>query len=863
MRFRRRSQRDVELEMRAHIDLETDRLIEEGHDPATARDLARRAFGNMSSAQERYYDSNLLAWWSDARTDVRYAWRRLRRHPAFAASVIAITALGVAACVATFSLVSGILLAPLPFPRPDNVFALEMRARDLESAAVPTSIFLDLQRDNPVVEAIGAGEPTRGTLRVDGELLRLPAVRVTPSFFRVYRLVPALGRFFDDRDVDADAPVVMIGYEEWRSRFAGDSGIVGRTLTVNDRPHIVVGVMPPRFLDHSQSQHALWLPMRVKSAADAASVNAVLRVPDSVDAARASAMLASVTGRIEDFATGDSLTARAALVPIAELVYGNVRQPLLILLAAVLLVLTLVAANVATMFLAQSIARSGEMTVRRALGAGRGRQLRQLITESLTVAAIGGALGVAASVILVDVVRRLGTRVLPRIEDVSIDWRVAVFAVAAIVITGLAGGLAQVFAARRDPSAITAGTSARVSSPKASTSLVVVQVALSTALLIGAGLLVKGFLKVAPDRPGFAVHNRAAILVDLNARDRAGRDDPELARRRIAEIRDRLALESGVDAVGVTTFMPLTGMVSITDVSLPGARDGARDGARQPAYKNLVDAAYFATMQMTIRRGRGITAEDRAGGAPVVVISETAARTWFGAGDAIGQVIAVGRGGNRAMLTVVGVVNDTRLSGRSTRPRAQLYVPFDQQPIATRATFAVATPGPAADYLPRLRRAISAASRDVVIESATDMEAIVAESVGRSRFFSVAMGLFAGASVVLSALGVYGLLAFTVSQRRREIGIRKALGASEARIGTAVATRAGVLGGSGMVVGLAVAYLLSRFMESLLTEVAARDAAVFAGAATATLVMSLLAGVIPAYTAVRVDPNAAIRGDAD
>jgi predicted permease len=859
MRFLRRSQRDVELEMRAHIDLETDRLIEEGHDPGTARDLARRAFGNMSSAQERYYDSNLLAWWSDARTDVRYAWRRLRRHPAFAASVIAITALGVAACVATFSLVSGILLAPLPFPRPDHVFALEMHARDLESAAVPTSIFLDLQRNNPVVEAIGAGEPTRGTLRVDGELLRLPAVRVTPSFFRVYRLVPALGRFFDDRDVDADAPVVMLGYEEWRSRFAGDSAIVGRTLTVNDRPHVVVGVMPPRFLDHSQSQHALWLPMRVKSTADAASVNAVLRVPDSVDATRASAILASVTGRIEDFATGDSLTARAALVPIAELVSGNVRQPLLILLAAVLLVLTLVAANVATMFLAQSIARSGEMTVRRALGAGRGRQLRQLITESLTVTAIGGALGVAASVILVDVVRRLGTRVLPRIEDVSIDWRVSVFAVAAIVITGLAGGLAQVFATRRDPSVITAGTSARVSSPKASTSLVVVQVALSTTLLIGAGLLVKGFLKVAPDRPGFAVHNRAAILVDLNARDRTGRDDPELARRRIAAIRDRLASESGVDGVGVTTFLPLTGMVSITDVSLPGARGGAR----QPAYQNLVDAAYFATMQMTIRRGRGITAEDRAGGAPVVVISETAARTWFGAGDAIGQVITVGRGGNRAMLTVVGVVNDTRLSGRSTRPRAQLYLPFDQRPIATRATFAVATRGPAADYLPRLRRAISAADRDVVIESATDMEAIVAESVGRSRFFSVAMGLFAGASVVLSALGVYGLLAFTVSQRRREIGIRKALGASEARIGTAVTTRAGMLGGSGMVVGLAVAYALSRFMESLLTEVAARDAAVFAGAATATLVMSLLAGVIPAYTAVRVDPNAAIRGHID
>lgn len=408
---------DIDEELAFHLERETRMHEQSGMSPSEARREAMRTFGGVQRYREECRDVRRVSWLTDLGTDVRFALRLARHHPGFSANVILISALGIAACVTTFSMVSGILLSPLPFPDADRVFGLHLRAGSSISAAIPIDTYLALETGSPVLDAIAAIAPARAIAEVNGEPTVLSLERVTASLFPVFGIRPIIGRPFTTEEVAARAPVVLLGYTQWLSRYRGDRGVVGTVIDLDEQPNTIIGVMPPRFRAHFDEEPDMWVPYLIDRSGGR-SVNPLVRLSKGVSQERAEAWLGTVMRlKMSSDTRDDSLSASPALLPITDMIYGDIERPLLILLGAVGLVLVLVAANVATMFLARSAAREGELGVRSALGASAGRQLRQLITESVTLTAIGGAVGLILSQAVIKLIRTLGTRVLPRIQE--------------------------------------------------------------------------------------------------------------------------------------------------------------------------------------------------------------------------------------------------------------------------------------------------------------------------------------------------------------------------------------------------------------------------------------------------------------
>jgi putative ABC transport system permease protein len=856
---RRRADAEMDEELAYHLEREASLHEARGLSVASARREAMVRFGGIQRYREECRDVRRMRWLDDARADIRFALRLVRLHPGFSGNVILISALGIAACVTTFSIVSGILLSPLPFSASERIASIQLRsAEGSATSAIPVASYLRLDAGAPLVDAVATASPGGAAVDWNGEPERLKTYLVTPSFFRVFGVAPAIGRAFTTADADERAPVVLLGHEAWRTRFDADTKVVGRLIRLDGVAYTVLGVMPPRFRAHFNTEPDLWLPLKVTAAGvnGRPTANAIVRLAEGVTHESAETWLATVIrAKMPSNTHADSVAASPALVPIRELIYGDVQRPLFVLLGAVLLVLALVAANVATMFLARSAARERELGLRRALGASRGRQLRQLVTEAATLTAIGGVVGFAASWWAVTALRGLGWRVLPRMDAVSVDWRVTLFAIGGTIVMGILGGLAPTLAARReDRMAMRDGHGLRVTSQGTSSTLVIAQIALSVVLLVGAGLLVKSFARVAPRDPGFALENRAMIGVTLRGRAEYP-DSDRLARRRfIHEVSERMRRVPGVRDATAMSFAPFSGSASTADIRLPGRPVPAKPFS---AFQNFVTPNYFDVMEIALKRGRTFGPRDDEGAERVAIVNETAAARWWPGEDPIGQQL-MGESRESFTARVVGVARDGRLFGSDTKSRLEIYLPVAQANPGYVA-FIVHTAADPRSVARDLRRAVWSVVPDLPIGTSSDLATIAAESVSQTRFFSWAMGAFASVGVVLTGLAVYGLLAFAVTERRREIGIRMALGASPKRVGAVIVRRALVLGGIGIVLGTVLARMLSRYMSSLLLEVAATDGAVFVAAAGGVLVIAVIAACAPAYRAIRVDPVQSLR----
>jgi putative ABC transport system permease protein len=854
-----RADADLDEELAFHLERETAMHEANGLSRDDARREALKHFGGMQRYREECRDVRRTRWIDDARVDARFALRLIRHHPGFSVSVMLIAALGIAACATTFSLVSGVLLAPLPFSHPERIAAVLLTASDGRATqALPATAYQRIAAAPEVFEAIAAQRPATMSVDINGDPELLRVRLVTASYFRVFGIAPIAGRTFTDDEAARGEPVVLLGYETWRRRFGG-ADVLGKTITLSGKPSTIIGIMPARFRGQVTVDPAAWLPLAV-TASDA-SVSAVTRIVAGVDRSRAESWLAAnvavrMGGRMGGRDATDSVAARPTLYPINEYMLGEAQQPLLVLLGAVLFVLMLVTANIATMILARSTARASELAVRRALGASTGRQLRQLITESVALTAIGGILGLIVTYWLAGMIRGLRLAILPRIENVGVDWRVSLFAFAAVVLTGAVGGIAPALAMRRASRFRIGNTaSSRDASQRAATTLVIAQIALSVMLVVGAGLLVKGFMRVAPKNPGFELAHRATLFVGLKPEYGFAPGDAEAARRFMHAAVERMRQVDGVQDVATTSFLPLTRNVSLINVDLPNARDGA---AQARAFENPVSPNFFRVMKIPIVRGREFTDADREGSEPVVIVNAFAASRWWPNANPIGQQIRFSEGRDRYRATVVGVAGDTRFDGTETRIRAEVFAPTAQSQVRS-VSFVVATTVDPLAVTNALKRAVWQTAPKLPITEANDLASLASESVGDARFFSVAMTLFALAALTLSALGVHGLLSFAVAHRRREIGIRLALGASAARVGRLVLTRAVVMGAIGVAIGLGAARGLTRYMESLLLEVGATDATVFSVAAVSVLAIAVLAACAPAYQALRVDPVKSLR----
>ncbi|HEU4631138.1 MAG TPA: ABC transporter permease [Gemmatimonadaceae bacterium] len=865
-------ERDVDDEIRFHLESRVEALLAAGHAPAAARAIAEREFGDVAAARGELADVDrrlrarqARAGWLEALAhDVRHALRGLRRQPLYALAALVTLAVGIGATTAVFSVVRGVLLRPLPYPEADRVVRVAS-VHAGEQIAVSPPDFVDWRARGRSFAGLAASYESTVSLTGAGQPERFLQARVTADLFDVLGVRPLLGRTFVAGEDEPGAPqVAVLGERLWRTRFGADSGILGRVLVLDDVPTTVVGVVPAAV--RYPSAVDLWLPARLApddlapSSRGARWLTVVGRLAPGATLAGARAEMHAVARQLAAEDPKHDAGWDAAVVPLREQLVGDVRTPLLVLLGAVGFVLLIAAANVASLSLARATARRAELAVRVALGAGRGRLVRQLVTESLCLAALGALGGVGLALLGTRLLVRLAPPGLPRLPDVRVDAGVLVFAAVVALATGVAVGLATALqAGAADPSARLReggrGAAGQAAHLRWRGGLVVTEIALAIVLLVGAGLLLRSFGRLTDVDPGFRPEGVATFSVTLSARY----DTPERQRLFAAALLERVRALPGVDAAGSSFNLPFTDAsfrLTFTIDDRPLA-----DGAEEPrAQFRMVSPGYFAAMGIPLRRGRAFTDADRDGAPYVVVLSEETARRFFPGEDPIGRRIETGWSDGGAELggVVVGVVGDVRQFGLADDLTPHVYVPYAQWPI-DELTVVAHTRGDPARLVAEARDVVQALDPALPVYDATTLPRLLGASLGAQRFYLALLAIFAGVAVVLAAVGIYGLVAYGVAARAREIGVRVALGATPGGVVRLLVRQGLRLAAVGIVAGLAGAATLARLLRGLLFEVGTADPATYAAVAAAVAALVVAATWLPARRAARIDPTEALR----
>jgi putative ABC transport system permease protein len=872
---RRRPQADFDAEIEAHLRLEVDRLRESGLSEEDAETAARRAFGNVTSSQERYYEGGRVLFWDRLAQDVRFALRLLARRPLLTGAIVATLALGIGATSAIFSLVHAVVLRPLAYPESDRlvqVYESGLRGGgEADWVALPN--FRDWRATNGVFEEMAAYRYALLTLNGAEGAESMLGLEATDRLFAVLRTAPLLGRtFLPGEDAPGAARVAVLSHALWLRRYGGDAEVIGRSVNVDGTSHSIVGVMPAsfRFPNAVPGETVvpidLWIPMRpAGDLQDRDSHNfwAVARLRDGIGLAQARAAMATIADNLARQYPGSNARLGVAVKGLKDHLAGDVRPALLVLLGAVGLVLLLTCANIATLLLSRAESRRREMAVRQALGASRARLVRQTLTESL-VLALGGALaGLAVAQAGTRLLVRFGPAAIPRLEQTAIDAPVLAFTAAVSVGVGVLFGLAPALSgARRGVAGALKEAGTRVSPGAAGRvgrqALVVGQIALATMLSIGAGLLGRSFVRVAGLDPGFRAPQVMTSIISLSP-VRYG--DPA---RQVAFFEEAVrAIEArpGVRSAALTNSLPLTGINDQGGFVVEGRPDPAPGEDGPQANRPHVTPGYFDTMGIRLLEGRRLEERDRSGAPLVAVVSELAARTYWPGVSPLGRRLAV-EWNDRGPVwrEIVGVVESTRHFGLEAPPKAEVYVPFGQAPSSF-MTLAVRTHGDPAGVVPAIRAAIARLDPEQSALAFRTMEELLEQSGSRRRFQTALVAAFAGFALLLAAIGVYGVMAHRVTQRNREIGVRLALGARPRDV-VALVLRSGMaLTLVGTWGGLAGAAALSRGLRSLLFGVSPLDPGTYAVAAGVLVLVAGASAYVPSRGAARVDPLVTLRDE--
>jgi predicted permease len=867
---RRRADRELDEEIDAHLRLAIEDRVARGETRAEAEAAARRELGNAGLVKEATREQWGLGSVERFLQDLRYGARLLRRAPGFAAVAIATLALGVGANTAILSVVYGILIRPLPYADSGRLVVLLHQGRN----PVAPANFLDWQARARSFERMGAAEYWTPNLLGGDAPTKLWALRLTPEMLPMLGVPPMLGRWFLPSEGTAGADhVAVIGHGLWTRRFGADPSVVGRTLSLDGEPYTVVGVMPPdfRFAPFWATQAELWVPLDLRPRAtrrDASSLRVFARLRRGVSLGAARQEVAAITGALDREFPGTNREVR--VLPLQEKVVGDVRPILLVLVAAVALVLLLACANVANMLLARSSARRREMALRAAIGASRARTLRQLLTESLVLAAAGGAAGVALGAWGLRVLVALAPPELPRLSDVRLDPRVLLATLAASLLTGVVFGLAPALqgSATRLQDALKEGGSAGTGTETGwlRRLLVGAEVAIALVLLVGAGLMVRSLLALQAIDPGFDPRGVVAMEVSV-----AGTSQAESGRRLVLypQIVERLRALPGVRAAGAINHLPIAGDIWGFPYRIEG-RPIPRPGESPVATYRAVLPGYFETMRLPILRGRDVAASDGPGAPGVVLVNAfLAGRVWPGE-DPIGKRIDLdGSPESPSWVTVVGVVKNAVREEWSEEPEDEVYLSALQRPALMSSphtqeaylTFVVRTDGDAGALAPSLRAAVAGIDRTLPVSEVQTMEHVVSLANARPRFQALVLAIFAAAAAALAAVGIYGVMSYVVSRRAREIGVRIALGAGSRAVVGLVVGEAMAVAAAGAAAGAAAAFLLTRLMRGVLYGVAPGDPPTYAAVAGLLLGIALAASWLPARRAARIDPAVALRQD--
>jgi putative ABC transport system permease protein len=866
----RRAQVEQELdeELRYHLDRQIEELIAKGMTPEEARYTTLRAMGGVERRKEECRDMRRVRLIEDLMQDVRYSLRTLRKSPGFTAVSVFTLALGIGANTAIFSVVNAVLLRALPYRDPDRLVLLSEYRGVAEMDGANGETFKEWQGQAKAFEQIAAYTSNTAVLTGSGEPERLPVGKVSSDLFATLGVAPTLGRAFTPAEyTDGGEPVVILSDGLWRRRFGGDPKVIGRALTIEGQSRTVVGIMAPGFRFPEESD--LWLPLVINSGNRwGIHLSVLARLRAGVTPEAAGADLSVILDRKRQAFPGAYSDLRVRVITLGERLVGNVRLALLVLFGAVAFVLVIACANVANLLLARAAARQKEMAIRLAIGAGRLRLVRQLLTESLLLSLLGGAAGLLAAKWGVKLLVALSPAGIARMQESEVDGRALGFTCVVALLTGLIAGAFPALQASKTNVNETikkqqGAQSGQGGARRALHALMIAELALALVLLTGAGLMTKSFLQLLAVPSGFNPDGVLTLKLWLS-RGAAEKWQSLQPGAYVQESLDRVRALPGIQSAALASALPLAGptrrLIGIEIEGRPPYEPGKEPGVDA----NFVSPEYFQTMGIQIRAGRPFTFQDGAEAPRVVIINETLARQFFPNENPIGHRLLFIE---NELATIVGVVGDAYNRGLDSEVYPEIYGPGMQNPkfmgnlLVARVASGQNNPGGLSSLAAAIRKQAQAIEPDEPVNQVVTMDERLSNSVAARRFQMQLLGAFAGLALVITTVGIYGVISYAVSQRTHEIGVRMALGAQRSDVARMVIWRGMRLTLVGVALGLAAALALTRVMKNLLFEVSATDPATFALIALLLVAVALIGSYIPARRAAKVDPLLAIRNE--
>ena len=882
----RRSKVDAEIEeeLRAHIEMAVEDGVRAGMTEDEARRAARVRFGNPVAMKERTVGADAALGLDSVARDVKFALRQMRKSPGFAATAVLTLALGIGGVTAVFSIVYAVLLRPLPYPQASRLVVLHEAMAHFGGAANLSAPDVPVYQRNSqafaeVAGFIGQGYDVTGA----GEPFRADAERVSAQMFPVLGVAPLLGRTFTRREDETSTPVMVLSYALWKERFGGNRDVLGKTIDLDLRPYTIIGVMPRGYETPSGlgaiAAHDLWVPLsltpsEMQDEADDLDYGAVARLKAGVTMAQAQQDAERVLKIIQ--AKVPEVHLSISLAGLKEQTVESARPLLRTLLGAVVLILLIACANLANLLLVRGAGRRREFGVRMALGAARKTMLRQLLIESLLLSAMGGALGLGVAAAAVHWASQVLPDSLPQLGEIAIRWPVALLAVGLVGATGVACGMAPALASAKAEvlDSLREGgqaTGQGRSQHRLRSALVVGEMALALLLLVGAGLLLRSFARMMETNPGFRPERTVTASVAL---PKQAYPTQETVDEFFRDLGERIQQLPGVTAVGFGSDIPVVGRNS-------SRLFAAQDYVRKPgesfsiASNYLTAGEYFRALKIPLIEGRYFNAADDAPGAPLVaIISQSLAKRYFAGRDPVGMHIKVGPNYQYPMppMRVVGVVGDVSDNPVDRKQDTEMYEPLSQLAADLGPMGAmiggqgdmhavVRTTGDPQALEGELSRVVRQADPTLAVTKLQTMEEVVSSTEAPRRFNTWVLSSFAGIALALALLGIYGVLAYSVTERTREIAIRMALGATRLDVERRTLGDAMVLGAAGVALGLAASVGLTRYLASLLYKVKPLDGPTLAGAVAVLLACAALAGWLPARRAASVDPMEALRAE--
>lgn len=863
---------DVDDELRFHLDMRTAELVAAGMTEADARREATREFGDVEftrrycrSLDERGERATRRGdWLADAAHDLTQALRVLRRSPGFLVIALVTIALGVGANSAIFGVIRGVLLRPLPFAEPDRLIAVYENNQPDHSprSQLAAADYVDYRRDQAALTDIGVVGYADLAYEGNGDPVSLRGLRFSPNVFSILGVRPVLGRtFLPNEDEPGHSSVLVLSYATWQSVFGGDTTVVGRTVRMSGVPVQIIGVMPPRFTFGGQEQ--FWMPFVIQQQlADANRARkfhnmvGVARLRAGMSAERAASDLLTIAHRNEVAHPESNRGHLVTVVPLHEALVGDARVPLLVLAGAAACVLLIACANLANLVFTRTLGRQRELAVRAALGAGRSRLVRQLLTESLILAVLGGMAGSAAGWAGTKTLLSVAPDALPPVGDVRVDPYVILFALGLSIGGGLLFGLIPAWMGAAGDIEQTLRETGRSlagrRSDRTRNLLVATQTALTVVLLTGAGLLLRSLDRLQRVELGFDPQNVLIADIGLPAKSY----DAVASARFFETLFERLRAMPGVLAVGAGTSVPLRGSWS-AGLHIDG--EPVPNGPLPTIGYTEVSDDYFRALSIPLRRGRSFVPQEvRGPGSRSVILNEEAVHRFWADRDPVGARIQLGPNPKSAWYVVVGVVGDVRQDGFDAQPRPIAYTSYRQEG-EDHLVLAIRTAGDPLHAAPQLRSAVRELDRSLPVTGLTTMDSVAGDSLSRRRFAMLLLSIFAVVSLVLAIVGTYGVTAYTVSARTPELGVRIALGATSRDVLSLVVGRSAIVSALGIGVGVLGALLSSRAISGMLYGTSPADAVTFTAVTAILLLSSLVAALVPARRATLVDPVEVLR----